>query len=119
MSEYTYPITQDGTIPSPKIIDTPFDFERLFLHVITHFYDEIKAYGGRARLLIAVRSILTEYIPAMYPQYLADYPSSLPDIYALIEETIRINRELQKVPDSLPNLYAYINQEMQTHHLPV
>ena len=49
----------------------------------------------------------------MYPQYLDDYPSSLPDIYALIDETIRINREIQKAPDPLPGLYAYIHQEMQ------
>ena len=49
----------------------------------------------------------------MYPQYLDDYPSSLPDIYALVGETIRINREIQKSPDPLPDLYAYINQEMQ------
>ena len=67
----------------------------------------------RARLLISIRSILTGYIPAVYPQYLDDYPSSLPDIYALIDETIRINREIQKAPDPLPDLYAYINQEMQ------
>ena len=67
----------------------------------------------RARLLISIRSILTGYIPAVYPQYLDDYPSSLPDIYALVGETIRINREIQKAPDPLPDLYAYINQEMQ------
>ena len=96
------------------MINTPSDFEQLFLHVISHFYDEISSYGSRTQLLISVRSILTEYIPAVYPQYLADYPSSLPDIYTLIEETIRIKREMQKAPDPLPNLYAYINQELQT-----
>ena len=112
MSEYIYPFTTDDKIQAPKMINTPSDFEQLFLHVISHFYDKINVYGSRTQLLIAVRSILTEYIPTVYPQYLDDYPSSLPDIYTLIEETIRINREIQK--DPLPNLYAYINQEMQT-----
>ena len=113
MSHYSYPVIEDDKIPAPKMINTPYDFERLFLHVITHFYDEIKACGMRTRLLISIRSILTGYIPAVYPQYLDDYPSSLPDIYALVGETIRINREIQKSPDPLPDLYAYINQEMQ------
>ena len=113
MSQYSYPVIEDDKIPAPKMINTPYDFERLFLHVITHFYDEIKACAMRTRLLISIRSILTGYIPAVYPQYLDDYPSSLPDIYALIEETIRINREIQKATDPLPDLYAYINQEMQ------
>jgi hypothetical protein len=114
MSQYSYPVIEDDKIPAPKMINTPHDFERLFLHVITHFYDEIKACAMRTRLLISIRSILTGYIPAVYPQYLDDYPSSLPDIYALIDETIRINREIQKTPDPLPNLYAYFNQGMQT-----
>ena len=113
MSQYSYPVIEDDKIPAPKMINTPHDFERLFLHVITHFYDEIKACAMRTRLLISVRSILTGYIPAVYPQYLDDYPSSLPDIYALVGETIRINREIQKSSDPLPDLYAYINQEMQ------
>jgi hypothetical protein len=114
MSEYTYPVTQDDKIPAPEMINAPFDFEQLFLHIIIHFYDEIRAYDNSTRLLISVKSILTEYIPVVYPQYLDDYPSSLPDIYALIDETIRINREIQKTPDPLPNLYAYFNQGMQT-----
>jgi hypothetical protein len=61
MSQYSYPVIEDDKIPAPKIINTPHDFERLFLHVITHFYDEIKACAMRTRLLISIRSILTPF----------------------------------------------------------
>ena len=90
----------------PEKINTSADFEQLFLHVITHFYEEIDLYGktyNKTKLLSSIKSIITEYIPAVYPQYLADYPSSLPDIYTLISETITINRDRH---DSLPDLYA-------------
>ena len=61
MSQYSYPVIEDDKIPAPEMINTPHDFERLFLHVITHFYDEIKACGMRTQLLISVRSILTPF----------------------------------------------------------
>ena len=93
----------------PEKINTSADFEQLFLHVISHFYEEIDLYGktygpdSKTKLLSSIKSIITEYIPAVYPQYLADYPSSLPDIYTLISETITINQDRH---DSLPDLYA-------------
>ena len=92
MSQYSYPVIEDDKIPAPEMINTAHDFERLFLHVITHFYDEIKACAMRTRLLISIRSILTGYIPAVYPQYLDDYPSSLPDLYAYINQEMQALR---------------------------
>ena len=90
-------------ITAPKELYTPSDFEQLFLHIISHFDKEINAYGNKKQLLSSIKSILTEYIPAVYPQYYSDFPDSLPDIYALIEETIKINQERRT---SLPDLFS-------------
>ena len=90
-------------ITAPKELYTPSDFEQLFLHIISHFDKEINAYGNKKQLLVSLKSILTEYIPTVYPQYISDYPDSLPDIYALIEETIKINQERRT---SLPDLFS-------------
>ena len=93
----------------PEKINTSADFEQLFLHVITHFYEEIdlygKAYGqdSKTKLLSSIKSIITEYIPAVYPQYFSDYPDSLDKIYALVKETIKINQERRT---SLPDLFS-------------
>ena len=103
-----YPFIEDDTIPAPGVLDSPADIEQLFLHVISHFYEEINAYGNKKHLLSSIKSILTEYIPTVYPQYFADYPDSLPDIYALIDETIKINHERRA---SLPNLYALMEED--------
>ena len=79
----------------PEKINTSADFEQLFLHVISHFYEEIE-YGpdSKTKLLSSIKSIITEYIPAVYPQYLADYPDSLTCIYGLIKETINTANKL-------------------------
>ena len=99
-----YPFIEDDTIPAPGVLDSPADIEQLFLHVISHFYEEIDAYGSnKTQLLSSIKSILTEYIPAVYPQYFSDYPDSLPDIYALVKETIKINQERRA---SLPDLFS-------------
>ena len=90
-------------ITAPKELYTPSDFEQLFLHIISHFDKEINAYGNKKQLLVSLKSILTEYIPTVYPQYYSDFPDSLPDIYALIEETIKINQERRT---SLPDLFS-------------
>ena len=108
------PFSVGDEIHAPEAIVTPADFEQLFLHVISHFYDEINACGNRTKLLSSIKSIIYDYIPAVYPQYLEDYPSSLDRIYALIAETVKINREVQKTHGQLPSLYAYINQKMRT-----
>ena len=85
-----YPFIKGDEIQAPDELNTPSDLEQLFLHVISRFYKEIDAYGSnKTQLLSSIKSILTEYIPAVYPQYYSDFPDSLPDIYALIEETIR------------------------------
>ena len=94
-------------ITAPKELYTPSDFEQLFLHIISHFDKEINAYGNKKQLLVSLKSILTEYIPTVYPQYFSDYPDSLPDIYALVNETIKINHERRA---SLPNLYALMKE---------
>ena len=94
-------------IPAPGVLDSPADIEQLFLHVISRFYKEIDAYGNKKHLLSSIKSILTEYIPAVYPQYFADYPDSLTCIYALAKETIKINQERRA---SLPNLYALMKE---------
>ena len=94
-------------ITAPKELYTPSDFEQLFLHIISHFDKEINAYGNKKQLLVSLKSILTEYIPTVYLQYYSDFPDSLPDIYALIEETIKINQERRT---SLPNLYALMKE---------
>ena len=99
----SYPLTEDETIQAPDELNTPSDLEQLFLHVISRFYKEIDAYGNKKHLLSSIKSILTEYIPAVYPQYYSDFPDSLPDIYALIEETIKINQERRA---SLPDLFS-------------
>jgi hypothetical protein len=98
-----YPFIEDDTIPAPGVLDTPSDLEQLFLHIISHFYEEIDVYKDKTQLLISIRSILTEYIPAVYPQYISDYPDSLEKIYSLIGETIHINQERRA---ALPDLYA-------------
>ena len=49
-------------------------------------------------LLSSIKSIITEYIPAVYPQYLADYPDSLTCIYGLIKETINTANKLAETP---------------------
>ena len=90
-------------ITAPKELYTPSDFEQLFLHIISHFDKEINAYGNKKQLLVSLKSILTEYIPTVYPQIFSDFPDSLPDIYALIEETIKINQERRT---SLPDLFS-------------
>ena len=90
-------------ITAPKELYTPADFEQLFLHIISHFDKEINAYGNKKQLLVSLKSILTEYIPTVYPQNFSDFPDSLPDIYALIEETIKINQERRT---SLPDLFS-------------
>ena len=90
-------------ITAPKELYTPSDFEQLFLHIISHFDKEINAYGNKKQLLVSLKSILTEYIPTVYPQYISDYPDSLPDIYALVKETIKINHERRA---SLPDLFS-------------
>ena len=90
-------------ITAPKELYTPSDFEQLFLHIISHFDKEINAYGNKKQLLVSLKSILTEYIPTVYPQYYSAFPDSLPDIYALIEETIKINQERRT---SLPDLFS-------------
>ena len=95
-------------ITAPKELYTPSDFEQLFLHIISHFDKEINAYGNKKQLLVSLKSILTEYIPTVYPQYISDYPDSLPDIYALVKETIKINHERRA---SLPNLYALMEED--------
>ena len=103
-----YPFIKGDEIQAPDGLNTPSDLEQLFLHVISHFYKEIDAYGSnKTQLLISIKSIITEYIPAVYPQYYSDFPDSLPDIYALIEETIKINQERRA---SLPNLYALMKE---------
>ena len=81
----------------PEKINTPADFEQLFLHIIPHFYEEIDLYGktyNKTKLLSSIKSIITEYIPAVYPQYLADYPDSLTCIYGLVKETINAANKL-------------------------
>ena len=98
-----YPFIEDDKIPAPEELDSSADLEQLFLHIISHFYEEIDAYGDKTQLLISIKSILTEYIPTVYPQYYSDFPDSLPDIYALIEETIKINQERRT---SLPDLFS-------------
>ena len=90
-------------ITAPKELYTPADFEQLFLHIISHFDKEIDGYGNKKQLLSSLKSILTEYIPTVYPQYISDYPDSLEKIYSLIEETIHINQERRA---ALPDLYA-------------
>ena len=102
-----YPFIKGDEIQAPDGLNTPSDIEQLFLHIISHFYEEIDAYGDKTQLLSSIKSILTEYIPAVYPQYYADYPDSLPDIYALVKETIKINQERRA---SLPNLYALMKE---------
>ena len=104
----SYSSIKDDEIQAPDLLNTPSDFEQLFLHIISHFYKEIDAYGNKKHLLSSIKSILTEYIPTVYPQYFADYPDSLPDIYALIDETIKINHERRA---SLPNLYALMEED--------
>ena len=101
MNDYSF--TEDETIQAPDELNTPSDLEQLFLHIISHFYEEIDAYGDKTQLLSSIKSIITEYIPAVYPQYYSDFPDSLPDIYALIEETIKINQERRT---SLPDLFS-------------
>ena len=99
-----YPFIKGDEIQAPDELNTPSDLEQLFLHVISRFYKEIDAYGSnKTQLLSSIKSILTEYIPAVYPQYYSDFPDSLPDIYALIEETIKINQERRA---SLPDLFS-------------
>ena len=99
-----YPFIKGDEIQAPDGLNTPSDLEQLFLHVISRFYKEIDAYGSnKTQLLSSIKSILTEYIPAVYPQYYSDFPGSLPDIYALIEETIKINQERRT---SLPDLFS-------------
>ena len=84
----------------PEKINTSADFEQLFLHVISYFYEEIDLYGktygqdSKTKLLSSIKSIITEYIPAVYPQYLADYPDSLTCIYGLVKETINAANKL-------------------------
>ena len=90
-------------ITAPKELYTHADFEQLFLHIISHFDKEIDGYENKKQLLSSLKSILTEYIPTVYPQYISDSPDSLEKIYSLIEETISINKERNAV---LPNLYA-------------
>lgn len=107
------PFSVGDEIHAPEAIITLANFEQLFLHVISHFYDEINAYGNREHLLSSIKSIIYEYIPAVYPQYLEDYPSSLDNIYALIAETVKINQENH---DSLPEVYPYPSQEMKVNH---
>ena len=102
-----YPFIKGDEIQAPDELNTPSDLEQLFLHVISRFYKEIDAYGNKKHLLSSIKSILTEYIPTVYPQYFADYPDSLPDIYALVKETIKINQERRA---SLPNLYALMKE---------
>ena len=77
--------------------DTP-DLNRLFLHVYSVFHEEIKAFGheSRMRLFVTLKSIIFDYIPAVYPEYYANYPYSLNKIYDLIEETINITRDKQR-----------------------
>ena len=88
----------------PEKINTSADFEQLFLHVITHFYEEIDLYGktygpdSKTKLLSSIKSIITEYIPAGYQQYLADYPDSLTCIYGLVKETINAANKLAGTP---------------------
>ena len=107
-------INDGDTIAAPDELNTQSDFELLFLHVISHFYYEISTYSKKTQLIISIKSILKEYIPFVYPHYLSNYPESLPHIYALVDETIKINRDKQKHSDPLPDLYTYISQEMQT-----
>ena len=102
-----YPFIEDETIPAPGVLDSPADIEQLFLHIIFYFYEKIDSYGDKTQLLSSIKSILTEYIPAVYPQYFSDYPDSLPNIYALIEETISINKERSA---ALPNLYTLMEE---------
>ena len=102
-----YPFIKGDEIQAPDGLNTPSDIEQLFLHIISHFYEEIDAYGDKTQLLSSIKSILTEYIPAVYPQYFADYPDSLTCIYALAKETIKINQERRA---SLPNLYALMKE---------
>ena len=101
MNDYSF--IKGDEIQAPDELNTPSDIEQLFLHIISHFYEEIDAYGDKTQLLISIKSILTEYIPTVYPQYYSDFPDSLPDIYALIEETIKINQERRT---SLPDLFS-------------
>ena len=103
-----YPFIEGDKIQAPKELYTPSDFEQLFLHIISHFDKEINAYGNKKQLLVSLKSILTEYIPTVYPQYISDYPDSLEKIYSLIEETISINKERHA---SLPNLYALMEED--------
>ena len=99
-----YPFIKGDEIQAPDGLNTPSDLEQLFLHVISRFYKEIDAYGSnKTQLLSSIKSILTEYIPAVYPQYYSDFPDSLPDIYALVNETIKINQERRA---SLPDLFS-------------
>lgn len=73
--------------------ETP-DLNRLFLHIYSVFHDEIEAYteafghDSRMRLFVILKSIIFDYIPAVYPQYYANYPDSLNKIYDLIDEVI-------------------------------
>ena len=98
-----YPFIEDDKIPAPEELDSSADLEQLFLHIISHFYEEIDAHGDKTQLLSSIKSIITEYIPAVYPQYYADYPDSLTCIYALVKETIKINQERRA---SLPDLFS-------------
>ena len=101
MNDYSF--IKGDEIQAPDGLNTPSDIEQLFLHIISHFYEEIDAHGDKTQLLSSIKSIITEYIPAVYPQYYSDFPDSLPDIYALIEETIKINQERRT---SLPDLFS-------------
>ena len=46
----------DDRIPAPNGLNSQSDFESLFLHVISHFYDEIITYGRRTQLMISIKS---------------------------------------------------------------
>ena len=69
--------------------DTP-DLNRLFLHVYSVFHEEIGAldHESRMRLFVTLKSIICDYIPAVYPEYYTSYPDSLNKIYDLVDETI-------------------------------
>jgi hypothetical protein len=73
--------------------DTP-DFNRLFLHVYSVFHEEIATldHESRMRLFVTLKSIIFDYIPAIYPEYYANYPDSLNKIYDLVDETISKQR---------------------------
>ena len=48
------------------MINTPHDFEQLFLHVITHFYDEIKACAMRTPFRNKSDKLLSVFIITTY-----------------------------------------------------